>query len=45
VPPGCRFYARCNQITPEIRDRCASIQPELKDVAPGHQIRCWRFAN
>jgi len=45
VPPGCRFYARCNQITPEIRERCASVQPELKDVAPGHQIRCWRYAN
>ncbi len=45
TPPGCRFYARCNQITPEIRDKCAAIHPELKDVAPGHQVRCWRFIN
>jgi len=45
VPAGCRFYARCNQITPEIKEKCASYHPELKEVAPGHQIRCWRFGN
>ncbi len=45
VPPGCRFYARCNRITPEIRDKCATLHPELKEVAPGHQVRCWRFVN
>jgi oligopeptide/dipeptide ABC transporter ATP-binding protein len=45
VPPGCRFYARCNQITPEIRDRCATQHPELTEVAPGHQMRCWRFVS
>jgi peptide/nickel transport system ATP-binding protein len=42
VPAGCRFYARCNQITPEIREKCASHHPELKEVSPGHQMRCWR---
>ena len=44
VPPGCRFYARCNQITPEIRQRCATHHPELQEVAPGHQMRCWLHA-
>jgi oligopeptide/dipeptide ABC transporter ATP-binding protein len=44
VPSGCRFYARCNQITPEIREKCALRQPELQVVAAGHQMRCWRFA-
>ena len=44
VPAGCRFYARCNQITPDIRERCAKHHPELTEVAPGHQMRCWRFA-
>lgn len=44
VPPGCRFYARCNHITADIRERCASLHPELREVAPGHQVRCWRFA-
>jgi oligopeptide/dipeptide ABC transporter ATP-binding protein len=44
VPPGCRFYARCNQVTADIREKCASRQPELAEVAPGHQMRCWRYA-
>jgi oligopeptide/dipeptide ABC transporter ATP-binding protein len=43
VPPGCRFFARCNQITPEIRERCATLHPDLKEIAPGHQVRCWLF--
>jgi peptide/nickel transport system ATP-binding protein len=45
VPAGCRFYARCNQVTPDIREKCATHHPELKEVAPGHQMRCWRFSN
>ena len=44
VPPGCRFYERCNQVTADIREKCASRQPELAEVAPGHQMRCWRYA-
>ncbi|HEU0187917.1 MAG TPA: ABC transporter ATP-binding protein [Gallionellaceae bacterium] len=43
VPAGCRFQARCNRITPEIRHLCANQHPELIDVTPGHQLRCWRF--
>ena len=43
VPVGCRFYERCNQITPEIQAKCASIHPELQEVSPGHHMRCWRF--
>jgi len=45
VPSGCRFYARCNQVTAEIREKCASHHPELQEVAPGHQMRCWRFGS
>ncbi|MFA6903444.1 MAG: ABC transporter ATP-binding protein [Gallionellaceae bacterium] len=41
VPAGCRFYARCNRVTPEIREKCATIHPGLKEVSPGHQMRCW----
>jgi oligopeptide/dipeptide ABC transporter ATP-binding protein len=44
VPPGCRFYERCNQITPDIEFKCATQHPELQEYAPGHQIRCWRIA-
>lgn len=45
VPAGCRFYARCNQVTPEIESRCAAHHPELREIAPGHHMRCWRFGN
>ena len=45
VPAGCRFYARCNQITPEIREKCAMLHPELREISPGHQVRCWRFTD
>lgn len=43
VPAGCRFFARCNQVTAEIKDKCASHHPELKEISPGHQMRCWRY--
>ena len=45
VPAGCRFYARCNQVTPEIKEKCATFHPELIEVAPGHQMRCWRYGS
>ena len=45
VPAGCRFYARCNQITPEINEKCATQHPELREISPGHQMRCWRFSD
>ena len=45
VPAGCRFYERCNQVTDEIRNRCATRHPELIEVAPGHQMRCWHYAS
>lgn len=44
VPAGCRFYARCNRITPQIRERCAVQHPPLLEVAPGQQLRCWLHA-
>lgn len=45
VPGGCRFYDRCNRITPEIKNKCATQHPDLQELAPGHQMRCWRFAH
>lgn len=44
VPAGCRFYERCNRVTEEIRERCAVQNPPLQEIAPGHHMRCWRFA-
>lgn len=37
--PGCRFAPRCRFAT----DACRNIQPELKEVSPGHLVACHRF--
>ena len=38
-PPGCRFHPRCPSCMPV----CREIVPELKDIAPGHQVACHLF--
>jgi len=35
-PPGCRFAARCKFAM----DVCTKAMPPLKEVAPGHFVRC-----
>jgi oligopeptide/dipeptide ABC transporter ATP-binding protein len=45
VPRGCRFYARCNRVTDDIRNKCARHEPELKAVTPGHYVRCWLYGD
>lgn len=41
TPRGCRFHGRCNRVTDAVRSRCASLEPPLAEVAPGHKVRCW----
>jgi peptide/nickel transport system ATP-binding protein len=38
-PSGCRFHPRC----PMAMDICKKIEPELKEIAPGHQVKCWLY--
>jgi oligopeptide/dipeptide ABC transporter ATP-binding protein len=35
-PPGCRFHTRC----PYVMDECRSVEPPLREIAPGHQVAC-----
>ena len=37
-PKGCRFAPRC----PFADRRCAIEPPPLRDIAPGHQVACWK---
>ncbi|OGW42579.1 MAG: hypothetical protein A2010_03405 [Nitrospirae bacterium GWD2_57_9] len=43
IPAGCRFYSRCNRVTEKIRERCERCEPELREIVPGHKVRCWLY--
>ena len=38
VPPGCRFHTRC----PYAKEICSQVEPQLKEIAPGHFCACHR---
>jgi peptide/nickel transport system ATP-binding protein len=37
---GCRFCTRC----PEVMPRCETEIPPRLEIAPGHEVACWRVA-
>ena len=39
MPSGCSFRTRCRYAT----EKCAQERPELKEVAPGHEVACWNI--
>ena len=43
IPPGCRFYPRCNRVTDKIREKCERHEPDLREISPGHRARCWLY--
>ncbi len=36
LPAGCKFCTRCDLKV----DRCETEEPELREIAPGHLVRC-----
>ena len=37
LPVGCRFCERC----PNAIDKCSEQQPEVVEVTPGHEVKCF----
>jgi oligopeptide/dipeptide ABC transporter ATP-binding protein len=35
-PPGCKFNPRC----PMVIERCKSVEPQLRELRPGHWVAC-----
>jgi oligopeptide/dipeptide ABC transporter ATP-binding protein len=38
LPAGCRFSPRC----PFADAQCRQASPELREIAPRHQVSCWK---
>ena len=39
LPDGCKFYERC----PYATEKCEHNLPELREVKPGHKVRCHKY--
>src|SRR5262249_9343250 len=45
LPRGCRFAPRCYTRVEHNLEISTRVKPELKEVAPGHLVRCWLYEN
>ncbi|MCK4788948.1 MAG: ABC transporter ATP-binding protein [Desulfobacteraceae bacterium] len=41
LPVGCKFSPRC----PDVFEQCVEVEPTLKEIAPDHLVRCWKYMN
>jgi oligopeptide/dipeptide ABC transporter ATP-binding protein len=41
LPKGCRFASRCRARVANELTICDDQRPVLREVAPGHKVRCW----
>jgi peptide/nickel transport system ATP-binding protein len=43
LPVGCRFADRCSARIEHELEICTQEKPELLEIEPGHQVRCWLY--
>ena len=43
LPQGCRFAPRCASRLAEGNDIALEAHPELRQIAEGHDVRCWLY--
>jgi oligopeptide/dipeptide ABC transporter ATP-binding protein len=43
LPPGCRFAPRCRMRERYGLSICTETEPELVEIKPGHDVRCWLY--
>jgi oligopeptide/dipeptide ABC transporter ATP-binding protein len=43
LPKGCRFASRCRARVENELTICHDQRPVLRQVAPGHKVRCWLY--
>ncbi|HEX9019606.1 MAG TPA: ABC transporter ATP-binding protein, partial [Anaerolineaceae bacterium] len=45
LPPGCQFAPRCRLREKYGLSICTEIEPELVEIRPGHDVRCWLYVS
>jgi peptide/nickel transport system ATP-binding protein len=43
LPQGCKFAPRCQARVEHALEICTQEEPELKQVASNHSVRCWLY--